>query len=363
MPSKSANRKKNAEQRGFVGEAIAPVRIKLRAGDVKLGDLADVTSSESVERVNLERFARNLADTYREIVDELRQIGDVEERRKLILEKMNLSKPSKLGRGGAYWYSWALPAFATCPGHSGLCEAYCYAAKGRYAVFRDPMRLRTRNLLATLLPEFPEKMRELISERLAELERELEKKGLLGKYPHKVIRLHDSGDFFSISWLRDWLRRHGVDLREAAELLGVDIDSLPDDKYVRDWAEVVKSMPDVQFYTYTRAWRDDKLMRSIEEHLLPNKNFTLYLSVDKTMSPDEIRKAVELASKYENVKLALTGMSPENLKQYGVKAATCPDIILTKMRKGAAVEQREISGCPACRICPYHKTHVVFPLH
>lgn len=291
------------------------------------------------EVVNFPGFIERAEVVMKKILDELRRLPTVEERRRYILKNAKLSEPGKPGI-----YAFALPAFFTCPGFSPTCMLFCYAAKGTYK-FENAMRTRMINVLATLLPEFRERLRELFEDAVRS-------SGI------KVIRLHDSGNLFTVSWLKNWLMRIDVDIGELEELLGIKLDELPDDKYIQDLAYVISSMPDVRFYTYTRLWQLDDMFRSVERYLLPLKNFTLYLSVDKTMPLDEIEEAIKYSLKHENVKLAFTGFIPEDLLQkYGIRnVVPCPYEL-------ARLKGMEGPRCIDCKICIYGRAHVVFPLH
>jgi len=289
--------------------------------------------------VSLSFYLGGLEKALKEIISDLKKLPTVEERRKYLLENIGISRPRKVGE----FIVWALPAFATCPGLTNLCFNWCYAAKGRYPL-PDAHRIRAINLLSSLLPEFPTVLKKKI-------ERISKRTGV------KTVRLHDSGNFYTISWIKDWLRRLDINLKELENLLGINFSELPDDKYIKDIGYVVRSLPDIRFYTYTRIWSEDQIFKSIEKHILPNKNFVLYLSVDKTMPRNEIVDAFKYAGKYENVKLSFSGFLPEDLiKRYGRKVVFCPNSI-------AKIKRHKPPTCDKCGICVKGLADVVFPLH
>ncbi|MFT3882010.1 MAG: hypothetical protein QM703_20435 [Gemmatales bacterium] len=74
-----------------------------------------------------------------------------------------------------------------------------------------------RNLELTKLPDFAQRMRYFILHHEA-----------------KVVRIHTGGDFYSVRYLRQWLK-------------------------VMNW------LPQVQFFTYTRCWRILKLKPALDE--------------------------------------------------------------------------------------------------
>lgn len=80
--------------------------------------------------------------------------------------------------------------FRTCPG-AGLCRKGCYAQQGRY-VCTQTLDAQHRRLSLVRSGHFVPTM-------------DLELRRL------DLVRIHDSGDFFSLSYLKDWLeliRRH-----------------------------------------------------------------------------------------------------------------------------------------------------------
>lgn len=96
----------------------------------------------------------------------------------------------------------------TCPG-AGACAAVCYAKQGRYGM-PSVMAARLHNLELSLAPGFVEK----VMEDLVSLTSR--------RKPITVVRLHDSGDFYS-------------------------------QRYLDDWGRIAAWMPSVEVYAYTKS--------------------------------------------------------------------------------------------------------------
>lgn len=110
-----------------------------------------------------------------------------------------LTQNSDLKRGGIY--GWTLPAhwvtlsdgskFNCCP-QAGVCAAFCYAKSGAFlwknvrGAHVEKLEMTLRNL---------EAWQELMN-------KELSQKKYVGKY----IRIHDSGDFYSVEYAMAWIR-------------------------------------------------------------------------------------------------------------------------------------------------------------
>lgn len=98
--------------------------------------------------------------------------------------------------------SFNLPPISTCPA-AGDCKKYCYATQGNQW-FKSGYLRRVAAYKATLEPDFVQIMvAHLISERV------------------KILRIHDSGDFYS-------------------------------PQYMLKWFQIAESLPNVTFYAYTK---------------------------------------------------------------------------------------------------------------
>ena len=121
-----------------------------------------------------------------------------------------------------------LPDAYTCPGASLGCLQFCYAKPSKSNNPKSTALARYARYLITLRADFAEIMFN-----------ELKKK------KKSVIRIHESGDFYSLT-------------------------------YFRKWIEVAKRLPEKTFYAYTKSW-------FIAQHLdeLP-PNFIIIFSLDAT---------------------------------------------------------------------------------
>lgn len=106
--------------------------------------------------------------------------------------------------GEAIW-CFNIPAGATCPGKTSLCNSRCYAQRGMF-VMPSVKRIHARNYEASLLEDFAARIIEEINQ-----------------IKPAVIRLHSSGDIYSA-------------------------------EYCDKWYDVAAACPDTIFYAYTRSW-------------------------------------------------------------------------------------------------------------
>jgi len=137
----------------------------------------------------------------------------------------------KLGRN--VWH-WDLPAGPSCPGLSDICREICYAQKGffvfqvakyaaNFALAKQPFAfLSAMNLELSRLPN------------------------------GAVVRIHTSGDFFSVS-------------------------------YVDSWSLLAQANPTIAFYAYTRSWNVDAELREALEAFGQLPNVTIWASHDSSM--------------------------------------------------------------------------------
>lgn len=104
--------------------------------------------------------------------------------------------------------SFGIPAFKsadgfkTCP-MAGICAGLCYARQGAYT-WAPVRKARERNLQATREPGFTRDCIDILKKKQA-----------------KIIRIHDSGDFY-------------------------------DQKYLDSWITISKALPNKIFYAYTK---------------------------------------------------------------------------------------------------------------
>ena len=94
--------------------------------------------------------------------------------------------------------NWTIPAFLsntglkTCP-MAGVCATGCYARSGTYR-FANAVKAHEAKLAFTLQDDFVFKM-------VCELEHWLGKKSV----KQLRVRIHDSGDFYSLQYLNKWI--------------------------------------------------------------------------------------------------------------------------------------------------------------
>lgn len=131
-------------------------------------------------------------------------------------------------------YNFGIPALIsdtglkTCP-MAGKCAVGCYAKSGAY-VWSNVRQAYEKRLAATLQGDFAE----VIS---ADIEKILSKRST----KNLIIRIHDSGDFYSL-------------------------------EYFGKWFQVMSRFPQVKFYAYT------KMVEMFQGRFLPS-NFTLIFSL------------------------------------------------------------------------------------
>lgn len=113
-------------------------------------------------------------------------------------------------------YNFGIPAYKseagliTCP-MAGQCAKGCYAQSGAYT-WGNVKNAYENRLLATQADNFAELLQKELDPKIKTAKRQ-------GK--QLVIRIHDSGDFYSVQYLRKWLK-------------------------------VIQNNPSVKFYAYTK---------------------------------------------------------------------------------------------------------------
>jgi hypothetical protein len=144
---------------------------------------------------------------------------------------------SKLKKSGIV--SFNLIPIVHCP-MAGSCKAFCYATVGQQS-FKSGVVRRAKAFKATMQEDFVERM-------VLEIKK-------VSKWV-KAVRVHDSGDFYSMDYLRKWI-------------------------------EIVKQFPDIKFYAYTKSL--PFIHRAYDLQMIPD-NFRLIQSVggvgDRTIRED-----------------------------------------------------------------------------
>lgn len=135
---------------------------------------------------------------------------------------------------------WNLPPVVTCPG-ADSCLEFCYNADTRINVF--PIESWCVNWFWAL------NKKDACIEKI---------NNILKCYDNPVVRVHSSGDFFSID-------------------------------YVKMWVEIANQNPHAKFWAYTRSWKVNDLAEAIQR-LSQVSNFNLFASINKNeKSPSGMR--------------------------------------------------------------------------
>lgn len=153
--------------------------------------------------------------------------------------KLNLltqnSKIKQSGSGAVLVFNFGIPAFQsktglkTCP-NAGLCANGCYARRGAY-LFSSVVKKFEERLVATQQSDFASKMQ-------LDIDIAIKK----AKNKKIYIRIHDSGDFYSV-------------------------------EYYMKWIAIMERNPDITFYAYTKQVAMFKALEPIQP-----KNFILTFS-------------------------------------------------------------------------------------
>lgn len=105
------------------------------------------------------------------------------------------------GTDDTMFLTWSLPSRATCPYATEMCKRKCFAKKNES--FKSVRESRSRNLVETYKNTFVEDM---IKHFEYHLQRPKAKDKLI------IVRIHTSGDFYSMEYFRKW-----VDISEHFE--------------------------------------------------------------------------------------------------------------------------------------------------
>jgi len=176
---------------------------------------------------------------------------------KLLSQNKKMKNSSK---DGVRIYNFGITAAVTCP-MAGQCKAGCYAQQGAYVWSNVAQAFKARHE-ATLRDDFAD----LMSAEIAVKAKTARQQG-----DQLIIRIHDSGDFYSPEYLRKWL-------------------------------DVVARFPEVHFYAYTKSV---SMVRRTRDRMLGGywpSNFRVIFSEggleDHKIEPDD-RHARVFGSKAE----------------------------------------------------------------
>lgn len=137
---------------------------------------------------------------------------------------------------GANVWHFALPAGTSCPGASDYCALKCYAKHGNYRF----ASVRERYLANWEAAQDLDTFVEMMAAELSQLP------------TGAVVRIHTSGDFFSVP-------------------------------YVTAWHQIARLNPHLRFYAYTRSWTVPELETALRDLLAALGNVKLWASHDQTM--------------------------------------------------------------------------------
>ena len=119
---------------------------------------------------------------------------NTEDVRFIVMSTENLKlKPTKEVK----YLIWSLPARTTCPYATKHCMKSCYACKSQTPHFPSVITSRNRHLEESKSDDFVERMIFTISSHLMRPSYKAAKR--------IVIRVHESGDFYSEEYLEKWL--------------------------------------------------------------------------------------------------------------------------------------------------------------
>ena len=189
--------------------------------------------------------------------------------------------------------SFSISAIDSCPGATSWCSKACYAAKVE-RIYKNAATAYESNFNLTKEPDFVKKMNIEIAK--------LTRKGV------NVMRLHVSGDFYSV-------------------------------RYIYDWVKIAKANPTMTFFGYTHSWSVLNLLPHIGIfRALPN--VVLFASVDEST----------------------TGRPPKNWR---VAYAGNKQLNMYPKMIDCLEQVGKIKDCAACKICfnPISTVNIQFKVH
>lgn len=160
-----------------------------------------------------------------------------------------------------------LPRKVTCPGSTAYCAEVCYARKAEIQYSNVVPQARRRNWKLSQDPMFVDLM-------LGELKRRR----------FKVIRIHESGDFYTQNYLNKWI-------------------------------EIARARPDITFYAYTKSTHLDFTQRP--------KNFIVRGSVDPTTPAVQAAQAAGLDGIAYTIPRGETKLPAEDIQECPGSCKSC----------------------------------------
>lgn len=157
-----------------------------------------------------------------------------------------------------------LPAITTCPYASAGCKAVCYATKGHHC-FPSVMESREKALAVSKREDFSA----VIVHTVETLQKTRRYNGNTMQF-----RLHESGDFYNLEYLRKW---------------------------VKAWKTLTKN-DGVKFVFYTKSFKfflelnDDE--KEIINRMMASGQLAINLSIDDTSTKKQLIRYLEMLSVY-----------------------------------------------------------------
>jgi len=134
----------------------------------------------------------------------------------------------------AFWVRIDGKVFKTCP-NAGACATVCYARNGSY-MFSNVLAAHTRNLMLTL--NEPEHFAELVCGELSK--RKFQPSGIPRVLPEGAVIAEDD------TWMSEWANKGGAAVRihDSGDFYSLD--------YLRLWFKIARLNLSVLFYAYTK---------------------------------------------------------------------------------------------------------------
>lgn len=207
----------------------------------------------------------------------------------------SISEPGSNTKLGNMW-SWNIPDWVTCPGRTKWCKAFCYTERGQMKMpnvkvshHKNWEFSKTKDFVPFMIDEL-----RTIASRQSE---------------QPVFRIHASGDFYSI-------------------------------EYLKKWEEIIKHLPQWKFYVYTRTWQLPEFKKELE-NLRKISNVAVLASTDP-----------------------YTGPAPAGWKEAGVGGTWRKEDFICPVVIGEVTGKSKYETCKACGRCADPKCGgVVLPVH
>ena len=228
------------------------------------------------------------------------------------ITRQNGSKRSR-GMVGKIYNSFGLPAGHSCPGRTAFCRD-CYAAKNSEVCYPNVGRAMWHNwnaLEAFYVRYGIDGYVALLNQMVNKFEKQIDYYGL--EDHERVFRIHWDGDFFSMD-------------------------------YAKAWAIVIDAHSQIQFWCYTRTFREELDVTPVFEGRCPN--LELYLSVDEDNIFDAQRCLVE--SNRNGGRLHVAACSVNYTKAHAIQQLVRGGSVMPPdgLPPGTTIAARKPIACP-----------------